>query len=301
MPNRSLNIECVVDARAEVAESPVWSVDEQVLYWADIYGGGRGGRLNRYDPASGANTHWQFDAPLGSFGLRTAGGMVLALQSGFHRFDPAANALARIAQPEPERPNNRLNDGRCDRAGRFWCGSMRDPADPAQPTGTLHRLDPDGTSTPMLDGLFVTNGLAFGPDDRTLYVSDSIASVRTIWAFDFDLGAGTIANRRVFVDTHGMDGRPDGAAVDADGCYWMAANDGWALARFTPRGRLDRTIRVPVAKPAMLAFGGRDLRTIFVTSIRPKGRDLADQPQAGGVFAVEGAGIQGLPEPMFGG
>jgi sugar lactone lactonase YvrE len=152
----------------------------------------------------------------------------------------------------------------------------------------------------MAGGLHVANGLAFSPDGRTLYHSDSFAAVRTIWAWDFDADRGTIANRRVFVDTHGMPGRPDGGAVDADGCYWTAANDGWELVRFTPAGKVDRRIALPVAKPSMLAFGGERLDVIYVTSIRPRNTDLSDQPQAGSLFAVE-AGIQGLPEPLFAG
>jgi sugar lactone lactonase YvrE len=153
----------------------------------------------------------------------------------------------------------------------------------------------------MVSGLVIGNGLAFGPDGRTLYHSDSHASVQTIWAWDLDPADGTIGNRRIFATTRDVAGRPDGAAVDADGCYWVAANDGWQLIRYTPAGRIDRTIRLPVRRPTMLAFGGRDLDVIFVTSMLPPPRDPpAEQPHAGGLLALS-VGIKGLPEPKFAG
>jgi sugar lactone lactonase YvrE len=131
-----------------------------------------------------------------------------------------------------------------------------------------------------------------------MYHSDSHPSVRKVWAWDFDVAEGRISNRRLFIDTHGMPGRPDGACCDADGCYWMTGNDGWEILRETPAGRIDRRIRLPIAKPSMVAFGGRDLDVIYITSIRPEGVDLADQPKAGGLFAVR-PGITGIAEPRF--
>jgi L-arabinonolactonase len=216
------------------------------------------------------------------------------------RFDLESAALTPLVAPEPDLPYNRLNDGRCDRQGRFWVGSMRDPPDPSAPTGSLYCFDKSGQCTPMIGGLYVSNGLAFSPDGRTLYHSDSFAAVRSIWAWDFDIDRGTISNRRLFVDTHGMPGRPDGGAVDAGGCYWSAATDGWELVRFTPTGRVDRRIALPVAKPSMLAFGGERLDTIFVTSIRPANAYLSNQPLAGSLFAMQ-ADVAGLPEPLFAG
>lgn len=288
-------VDCVLDIRAELGECPVWSDAEQVLYWIDIYAG----RLNRFDPATGANRFWQIGEPIGSFALCRGGRALLALKSGLHRFDLTSGAMSPIASPEAGIPGNRLNDGRCDRQGRFWVGSMADPVDPSTPRGALYRLDPSLMCTKIAEGYFVSNGLAFSPDGRTLYHSDSYPAVRTIWAWDLDPATGTIGNKRVFVDTKGMPGRPDGGAVDADGCYWMAANDGWELVRFTPAGKVDRRIALPVAKPSMIAFGGSRLDTIYVTSIRPAA-GLENQPQAGSLFAVD-AGVKGLPEPLFAG
>ena len=136
-------------------------------------------------------------------------------------------------------------------------------------------------------------------DGRTLYLSDSHPSRQLIWAFDYDPDTGTPSNRRLFVDMNAHPGLPDGAAVDVDGCYWICGNDAGLIHRFTPDGRLDRSLSVPVKKPAMCAFGGRNLDTLFVTSIRPSG-DLSDQPLAGGLFALD-PGVQGLPEPAFAG
>ena len=288
---------CVLDAKASVGECPVWCGLTQSLYWVDI----DNCRLNRFDPACGTNQVWTFAEPIGSFGLRAKGGAIVALKSGFHLFDFETGRLEKLVDPEPDRALNRLNDGRCDRAGRFWCGSMQDPPDPEQRTAALYRLEPNHCCSLVVDDLFVSNGLAFSPDNRTLYHSDSYLSVRTIWAWDFDLANGAIRNRRVFVDTAGMPGRPDGAAVDADGCYWMAAIDGWEVVRFTPAGKIDRRIALPVSQPTMIAFGDRDLGTMYVTSIRPPDEaDWSQQPQAGGLFAIN-AGVKGLPEPLYAG
>jgi len=283
----------VLDIRADLGECPVWCPREQSLYWIDIYAG----RLNRFDPSTGTNSFWQLPEPIGSFALCETGGALVALKSGLHRLDFGSGGLTPFAAPEADLPGNRLNDGRCDRQGRFWVGSMADPVDFERPHGSLYRADPGGGCTRMVEGLYVASGLAFSPDGRTLYHSDSFREVRTVWAWDLDPDDGAISNRRVFVDTHGMPGRPDGAAVDADGCYWMSAIDGWELVRFTPAGVVDRRIALPIAKPTMMAFGGPRLETLYITSIRPPGPCL-DQPQADSLFAVE-AGVPGLPEPLF--
>jgi sugar lactone lactonase YvrE len=291
----AFKVDCVLDIRAELGECPVWSVSERALYWVDIYVG----RLHRFDPATGTDRLWHLPEAIGSFALCRDHTALVALRSGLHRFDFNSGVLSPVARPEAHLPGNRLNDGRCDRQGRFWIGSMGDPVDPQTPHGALYRLDADCNCTKAADGFFVSNGLAFSPDGRTLYHSDSYAPVRTIWAWDLDTESGTISNRRVFVDTKGMPGRPDGAAVDAEGCYWMAANDGWELVRFTPYGKIDRRIALPVAKPSMIAFGGSRLDTLYITSIRPS-EGLENQPQAGSLFAVN-PGVKGLEEPLFAG
>ena len=189
----------------------------------------------------------------------------------------------------------RLNDGRCDRQGRFWAGSMVLDMGLNAAEGVLYRYASGATPHMQLDGFITLNGLAFSPDGRTMYASDSHPKVQQVWAFDYDIETGTPSNRRVFIDMNNFPGRPDGAAVDAEGGYWICANDAGLIHRFTPDGRLDRSLSVPVKKPTMCAFGGSRLDTLYVTSIRD---DPSEQSLSGGVFALN-PGVQGLPEPRF--
>jgi L-arabinonolactonase len=285
--------ECVLDVHATYGESPIWHEAQQVLYWIDV----GAPSINRFDPRTGSNQIWTMPEPVGALALAEDDRIVVALKSGVQLFDTITETLTFLVDPEPDRPANRLNDGRCDRRGRLWIGSMLDPVDPLQMPGTLSSVEGRST-TRWAQGLGTSNGIAFSPDDRTLYHSDSIASVRTIWSYDFDLDDGAITNRQVFVDTHGMAGRPDGGTVDTDGCYWSASNDGWAVIRYTPTGVVDTIIRVPVACPSMPCFGGPDMKTLYITSLRRPGVDARDQPQAGGIFAIDGS-HQGLIEPRF--
>lgn len=290
----AVEIALAQDARAAIGEGLIWDALEQALFWVDI----PAGRLHRLDPATGAARHWDLGEPLGSAFLCRQGGMLLALRSGLVRLDPATGATRRLLAPEPDRPRNRPNDAAVDAAGRLWLGTMKaDP--PAEPTGAFYRIDPHRGCRRVLDGFWTTNGLAFSPDQRTLYLSDSHPSVRTIWAFDHDPDSGRIGGRRVFFDSRAVAGRPDGATVDADGCYWMAGVGGWQLVRLTPAGRIDRIVELPVERPSRPAFGGPGLDTLYVTSI---GSGLTPgseprQPWAGGVLAVHGLGVRGLPMP----
>ncbi|MEM7024833.1 MAG: SMP-30/gluconolactonase/LRE family protein [Pseudomonadota bacterium] len=292
-----MEVQCVLDARAATGESPVWSDVEQVLYWVDI----PGQRLHRFDPSSDENQSWDMPAQIGCIAMREAGGLLVALQTGLFAFDPVNGALIQLADSPFDKVAGRFNDGRCDRQGRFWVSSMAEPPEPAVKSGKLYRVDGDLSVRALVSGLVIGNGLAFSPDGRVLYHSDSDTSVRTIWAWDLDPVDGMISNRRIFARTGDQDGVPDGAAVDVDGCYWTAANEGWQLIRYTPQGKIDRTIRLPVRRPTMLAFGGRELDVIFVTSMLPQpGDPPTEQPFAGGLFALS-VGIQGLPESRFAG
>ena len=228
------------------------------------------------------------------------GGWVAGMQTGIFAITTMPDdklATTRLASVTHSKPGMRFNDGRCDRQGRFLAGTMVMDMSLASPAGQVYRLDATGL-TSLLSGFITPNGMAFSPDGKTMYLSDSHPSVQLVWAFDYDTTTGTPSNRRVFIDMNLHAGRPDGAAVDSDGCYWICGNDAGLIHRFTPAGKLDYSLAVPVKKPAMCAFGGAGLDTLFVTSIRPEGIDLSDQPLAGGVFALY-AGVRGLSEPAF--
>lgn len=291
-----MQAELILDVRNAVGESPVWNIQQQALYWADI----PARRLHCWHAASGQSQSWQADEMLACIAhCADNKGWIGAMQSGIFDLQPQADGTLQsrlLASVNHSHADMRFNDGRCDRQGRFWVGSMLLDMAAGIPAGALYRFA-DGQLSQQLDGFIVPNGLGFSPDGRTLYLSDSHPSVQLIWAFDYDTDTATAHNRRVFVDMNLFPGRPDGAAVDADGCYWICGNDEGLIHRFTPQGKLDRSLAVPVKKPAMCAFGGADLSTLFVTSIRPGG-DLSDQPLAGGVFALQ-PGVKGLPEPEF--
>lgn len=290
-------VELAIPCRATIGEGAVWSVEEQVLYWVDI----PAGELHRFDPASGVDQFFQMPTPIGCFALTEEGGIIVALNNGFHHYDLESKQLRFIAQPEVDRPGNRFNDGTVDQQGRFLAGTMpMQGAREGEPKGSLYVLDRDQART-LGTGYWVVNGLAFSPDGRTMYDSDSHPDVRTIWAWDYDLSSGTPSNRRVFFDTREVAGRPDGGAMDVDGCYWMAGVGGWQLVRITPKGKVDRIVPMPVERPTRIAFGGANLDVMYITTIGEVGKDGnvdPRQPDAGAVFRLE-AGVQGTPFPRY--
>jgi sugar lactone lactonase YvrE len=295
----SLLVECVVPGPARLGECPLWSDAEQTLYWVDI----EGRAIHRFDPATGIDESRSVPGRPGSIALTAdRGRLLVALENGLAFVDWDSGSCDRWLDLEPAGTGNRLNDGRCDPAGRFWVGSMFDPTSAGRSTGLLHRVGPQGEVVVVRSGIGVANGLAFSPDDATMYFADTRRE--TVWAYDFDPASGEPANERVFLDFSRPDlpGRPDGACVDQDGCYWIACVYGWSVLRVTPDGVVDRRIDMPVEKPTMPAFGGPSMTTLFVTSIGEGGsRPLAPgQPNAGGVFAVE-TSTRGVAEPRFAG
>ncbi|MGB5827783.1 MAG: SMP-30/gluconolactonase/LRE family protein [Pseudomonas mandelii] len=293
-----MQAELIVDARNVVGESPVWVPEENALYWVDIPAGG----LQRWSADSGHVNAWKAPQMLACIARHRNGGWVAGMESGFFHLQPHNDGSLDselLALVDHARVDMRLNDGRCDRQGRFWAGSMVLNMGANAADGTLYRysVGQRGPLEAQLGGFIVPNGLGFSPDGRTMYLSDSHPLVQQIWAFDYDIDSGTPSHRRLFVDMNQFPGRPDGAAVDAEGGYWICANDAGLIHRFTPDGRLDRSLAVPVKKPTMCAFGGSRLDTLFVTSIRP-GDDDDPQSLAGGVFALN-PGVKGLPEPLF--
>ncbi len=293
-----MEAELLVDGRNATGESPVWHVGEQALYWVDI----PARKLCRWQAATGVTTSWLAPEMLACIAQGSAPGQwVAGMETGLFELQAQVDGQLHsrlLEKVTHAQPGMRFNDGRCDRQGRFWAGTMVMNMGLAAPAGAMYRYGATDGLKKMLDGFITPNGLGFSPDGRTMYLSDSHPSVQMIWAFDYDTATGTPSRRRPFVDMKPLPGRPDGAAVDEDGCYWICGNDAGLVHRFTPEGRLDRSLAVPVKKPAMCAFGGAGLDTLFVTSIRPDGIDLSDQPLAGGVFALR-PGVRGLPEPQF--
>lgn len=293
-----MQAELIVDARNAVGESPVWVPEENALYWVDIPNRG----LQRWSADTGHVHAWKAPQMLACIARHRHGGWVAGMENGFFHLKPDNDGSLDselLASVEHGRADMRLNDGRCDRQGRFWAGSMVLNMGLNAPEGRLYRYGAGQSAViaAQLDGFIVPNGLGFSPDGKTMYLSDSHPDVQLIWAFDYDTDTGTPSNRRVFVDMHHFPGRPDGAAVDAEGFYWICANDAGLIHRFAPDGRLDFSLAVPVKKPTMCAFGGSRMDTLFVTSIRP-GDDHDLQSLAGGVFALN-PGVKGLPEPQF--
>jgi len=283
------DLELILPAGDELGEGPIWDVDAQRLYWVDI----DGKRYHTYDPATGAHAVVVVGELLGALALTRSGRLLLATDSGLSFFDPTQRSLTPIGNPEADRPGNRFNDGAVDRAGRFWSGTLGETRD-----NHLYRLDPGGSIKRMDSGIAISNGIAWSCDDRVMYFVDSLPAV--IYAYDFDLASGEIANRRVFVNHADRRGLPDGLIVDAEGFVWTALWDGYGLERYDPDGRLERTLALPVQYPTSLAFGGPDLTELYITSALceiPHAERAAAAP-AGGLFRIRGAG-RGLPEPRF--
>ena len=295
-----VDVDVALSAGALLGECPLWSPEEEVLYWVDI----DGRQVHRYDPASGVDESRETPGRPGSLARTTRPGLLLvAAEHEAVWFDWHTGEAHPWMDLEPLGTGNRMNDGRTDPAGRFWVGSMYEYADEGRYTGMLHRIEADGSSSVVRRGIGVSNALAFDPERRRMYFADSLRGV--VWRYDYDLETGAARNETPFVDWADfpeLAGRPDGACVDSEGCYWVAAVRGWAVVRFTPDGRLDRKIDVPVMKPSMTAFGGTGLDTLYVTSIGGGGShpSAEDQPHAGHLFAID-PGTTGLPDAPFAG
>ena len=286
-------IELVLDARAELGEGPRWDARGQRLLWVDIMSG----RVHAFRPAGAACRNVDVGRPVGALAGAADGSIVLAVAGGFARLDWDSGRTRMLATVEEDRPQNRMNDGACDPAGRFWAGTMA--LDESAGAGALYRLDADLTVHTMLTGVTISNGIDWSLDGRRMYYVDS--PTRRIDVFDFDPATGTIASRRPFVSVPAEAGVPDGLTVDADGFVWLALWGGAALRRYAPDGALERTVPLPVSHPTSCAFGGADLDELYVTSARrPLTPDQrAREPMAGGLLRLR-PGVAGRPANLFG-
>jgi sugar lactone lactonase YvrE len=293
---RGREVGVAVASAARLGESPLWHPREQALYYCDI----PGHRLQRFDPKSGELHHWQFDTEVASAAPLPNGQLLLAMRDGLWRFDPVSGARVRLAGAPYDPALERFNDGKCDPQGRFWVGTIYEPRTPA--LAALHCFT-RGRLERRVDGLTVCNGLAWSPSGRTMHWSDTTA--HAIYAADFDPLHGSLSRRRVFasfpikqpgqsLDSYG--GRPDGAAMDAEGCYWVAMFEGQRLLRLAPDGAILDEVALPVRCPTMPCFGGPELKTLYVTTAREHrpAAELIEQPYAGCVLALE-VDVPGLP------
>jgi len=288
------SIRVVAQAKDQLGETPIWCERTQRIWWIDI----EKPKLQSFDEATGVHEVYPFPSTfLGSLVPHRQGGFLVALDNRLCHFDPVTRYVTTIADVEAHDKGTRLNDGRCDRSGRLWIGTM--DAQIREPLGSFYRVDPSGVVKWLFNDIIVTNTVTTSPDDRTLYMSDTRRL--KIWAFDLDPASGEISNKRVFADYTGQTGRPDGACVDSEGYLWNAVFAGHRVVRYAPDGSIDRTIELPVTNPTCVCFGGKDLSTLYVTTatkmIAPE--VLAQEPLAGALLAID-VGVKGLPEPVFG-
>lgn len=298
------DIRLLVDSKNHLGEGPLWDIEDQLLYWIDSSGAEVWSCRE-----DGSNVKKYFvPSHIGSMAIRRNGGAVLALANGFSLYDFQTQKLTFIGDPEVDEPENRFNDGKVDRRGRFIAGYMsydhdREDASRGQRpvrNSALYRLDPDLSIHRIESGIKCSNGPCWSPDNKVFYFCDSYDNI--MYAYDYDIERGTISNRRPFASTKDYPGTFDGSVVDAEGFIWNAHVFGGRIIRYAPDGSIDRMIEFPVRNLTSVMFGGKNLDTLYVTSMgRPIKGVPQKEPEAGGLFAVYGLGVKGLPEPRFAG
>ena len=291
----SFDVQCLSENRSLLGEGPCWSPRDGALYWVDILTPS----IHRFDTSTAQDTEIKLGAMVSLAIPKATGGLLVATPGGLMTFDDATKRLSLLCHPEADRPGNRYNDGKCDRMGRLWVGSL--DMGTAANRGNLFRVDPDGNWKKMDTGFTVANGLGWSPDNKRMYFTDSTR--RTIYVYDFDLLSGNIANRRNFITLRANEGTPDGLTVDEEGCLWVAVWDAWRVSRYSPQGEELLRIRMPVPRPTSCCFGGPDLDTLYVTSasVRLNEDALRAAPLSGSLFAIKIPGVRGLPETAFAG
>jgi sugar lactone lactonase YvrE len=287
------NVEVALKIRANLGECPRWDDREKCLYWVDI----NAFQLHRFDPQSGKDEYLQFDEEIGCFSLRQKGGFLLAMRTGFYTVDGWSTERSFIADPEVGMEKNRFNDGRADAMGRMFAGSVYPPKD--HRGASIYSLNPGGEVKKWVGDLLTANGIAFSPNFRTFYYADTPS--HAIQQCDYDVESGVVSNCRVFHQFPLGNGRPDGASVDSEGCYWTALYEGGCVVRLSPSGDIIEEIPIPARCPTMVAVGGDDLKTLYITSVggRPE-EELQQYPDSGSLFSVR-VDVPGLPEQRFGG
>ena len=296
-------VTCLADCRDKLGEGCFWDAETQALWWLDAI---VPSAIHRLHVASGDYRRWQFSEMVTAMAKRRDGTLIVGGARGVNFFNPGTGALTPVTRLDADKPMNRGNDGACDAKGRFWFGTMMNNVGTygadvpiTASTGTLYRIAADGTATAMEHDIGVSNGPCWSPDNKTFYFTDSMAQV--IWAYDFDLEAGTISNRRVLNDTKDF-GYPDGATVDRDGFVWSARWQGSCVLRIDPKGRIDRVVPMPAKRVTNVCFGGAKLDTLYVTTSRLHVAEshLRRYPLQGGLFCFD-PGITGFEKHAFAG
>ena len=288
----AITIEKIGGVKNKLGEGPVWDVAEKALYWID----GGAPAIYRLDPKANDIRSWKTPKPIGSFALRGRGGAVLALSDGFYLFDFESGEAKQVGDPIAK-PGTNFNDGKTDARGRFIAGTL--DAKFAKPIGSIYSLDASLKCTMLEPAIGCTNGPCFSPDNRTFYCADSVS--RTISAYDYDLATGTVTNKRLFAAIKGLGGVPDGATVDAEGHLWSAIAGGGKIVCYKPDGSIARTVEVPVPIITSVMFGGDNLDVMYATSIGEKILNMEPGTDGGSLFAINGLGVKGKPEPRFAG
>lgn len=281
-------VEQVTYQPATLGEGPCWFARQSVLFWVDILGKA----VHRFDPASGRDESISVPEMVGTVAPRSDGRLLIALQQGFAVLDPQTHRIERLGEIEPD-PQTRFNDGKCDPAGRFWCGSM--DLQEQRPIGNLYRMDAEGQVEKVLEAVTISNGMGWSPDGRTMYYIDS--PTRSIFAFDFDGASGAISNRRVAVQLNEGDGWPDGMTMDQEGKIWLSQWSAGRVGRWDPQtGRQLQRLDVPAPNTSACCFGGQDLRDLYITTAREglTPEQLRDYPQSGCLFRLR-TQVSGAP------
>ena len=285
----------LIESKSPLGEGPIWDMERQVLWWTDILRG----VVHCYNPADDSNRTWEIGQMVGTLVTAKSGGLVLAAQNGFLHFDPETGATEMILDPEPDKPENRFNDGKCDPAGRLWAGTMPITEDSA--TGAMYCLHPDGQVEKHGGAYSIPNGIVWSADAKTMWHIDS--PTRRVDAWDFDNATGTISNRRTAIEIQDEGAFPDGMAMDVEGKIWVALWGGWCVARFDPdTGEELARVELPVSQVSACAFGGLNLDELYITSARKNldCKELENQPLAGGLFKARVA-IRGVEPVAFAG
>lgn len=282
----------VVHCQNILGEGPVWNMKERAIYWVDI----NGKKIQRFFPHTKTFESFKVPKKVCLMAFRTSGGLIIGAEDGLYFWKPGSQVLDYISHPEEGKTEARFNDGKVDRLGRLWAGTMTFEG----ATSSLYRVDNDLSIHQMETGITISNGVGWSPDNKIMYFVDSMRYI--IYQYNFDIENGTLSNRRPFVQMDESFGIPDGLTVDSEGYVWCAIYDGWKVMRYDPSGRVAAEVKFPVSKPSSCMFGGKDLDELYVTSISDglTNEDKEQQPMAGDLFVVK-TDVKGLPEPDFAG